>query len=167
MIGDGIGLIVNGHTLHGSCNDAVIQFVDWGAGDFVLIESCGMAPVGRVWGSAGLIGNYVLVIGGEREAEMYALDLRDTSWHFCKSVAAEQPMLFGAACAVFQNRIYVHGGFDDTASVQSTLHEGMLDGSSTVTDFVASFADDIWKKETISQVRFDEPEPWIDVQEPS
>jgi hypothetical protein len=166
-IGDGVGLIVNGHTIHGACNDAVIQFVDWGAGDFVLIESRGMAPVGRVWGSAGMIGNYILVIGGEREAEMYAFDLRDTSWHFCNSVAAEQPMLFGAACAVFQNRIYIHGGFDDTASVQSTLHEGSLEKSSTVTDFVASFTDDIWKKETIAQVRFDEPEPWIEVQESS
>jgi hypothetical protein len=164
-VGDGIGLIVNGHTLtlDERCNDSVIQFAEWGATPLIFIECSGMAPIGRVWGSSGMIGNYILVIGGERESELYALDLRDQVWHFSKAVSTEQPVLFGAASAIFKNKIYLHGGCDDTTSVQSTLHEGMLEGIVDVAGFELAFTDDFWKKETIAKLQFDKPEPWFEV----
>jgi hypothetical protein len=164
-IRDATGLIVNGHTLTGTCNDAVIQFTDWGSCEFTFVLCRGMSPIRRVWGSSGMIGSHIVVIGGERECEPYVLDLRDQVWHFSRSLSLEPPVVYGAAVAVFQNRLYVHGGCDDTSSVQTTLHEGILEGQSSCPEFSGAFKDDMWRREAVMQTDVDEPEPWIDVQD--
>jgi hypothetical protein len=163
-IGEGTGLIVNGHTSSGNCNDAIVQFTDWGAGKFVFVLCRGMPPSGRVWGSAGMIGNHIVVVGGEREVELCGLDLRDQVWHFSKSISLDQPAVYGAAVAVFQNRLYVHGGSDDASIVLATLYEGILEGQSAVPDGSWEFQDDGWRRDVTTAAGEDEPEKWI--QEP-
>jgi hypothetical protein len=161
--GDGSGFIVNGHTLTGDCSDAVIQFTDWGCCNFTFILCRGMSPIGRVWGSSALVGNLLAVIGGERESELYLLDLTDQVWHYSKARSLDQPGLYGAACAVSENRLYIHGGCDDTSAVQATLFEGELEGQSPISTFGAKFEDDMWRREAVCQADEDEPEAWIEV----
>jgi hypothetical protein len=163
-IGAGTGLIVNGHTPAGACNDAVIQFTEWGAAEPTFLECRGVAPVGRIWGTSGMIGSYLLVIGGERESELYILDLREQVWHFTRNTGIEQPVFFGAGAAVVGNSIYIHGGYDDTSSVQPTLHGGVLPECSEGATFATTFVGDEWRKAMVAQDLAEE-EQWTEGQE--
>jgi hypothetical protein len=160
--GDGIGLIVNGHTLAGVCNDAVIQFNSWGAQEFKFILCTGMPPSGRVWGSSVLLGDYVVVLGGERESELMVLDLRDQRWHFSRPTSLVEPAVYGAVCVVCGSELYVHGGCDDTSTVHSTMYEGVMASRPPDPKKPQELQDDMWRREVVMQTDSDEPEPWAE-----
>jgi hypothetical protein len=122
ITGEGVGIIVGG-AVEGQdgamrSNEKVIRFRKWGERITVLACS-GMTPANRPWASCGKVGQHVVVVGGEQEAEPFLLDANTMMWGRPEPPPSQ---FFGAAAVSTIKEMYIHGGINEDGVLAVVLY---------------------------------------------